>query len=136
VLAQALTLSPDVPFPVYLPTVQTGPSMPNDFSPYTVLDEQGHKHSGYRIDWYTGTAGEYYGIEGMNWTDPPLFDNPSFTDRIGGRTYLFIDDGAHYHDIGWRVGDVLYWVSNTLNEDLKDAQMLALAESAHPITPG
>jgi polyisoprenyl-teichoic acid--peptidoglycan teichoic acid transferase len=136
VLAQAITLSPDVPFPIYLPTVQTGPSMPNDFHPYTVVDEQGHTHSGYRIDWYTGTAGEYYGIEGMSWTDPPLFANPSFTDRIGGRTYVFIDDGAHYHDIGWRVGNVLYWVSNTLNENLSDGQMLALAESAHPITPG
>jgi len=134
VLSQALAMSPYVPFPIYLPTVQTGPAMPNDFHPYKVADEQGNEHSGYRIDWYTGTAGEYYGIEGMNWTDPPLFANSSFTDRIGGRSYIFVDDGAHYHDIGWRVGNVLYWVSNTLNEDLSNAQMLNLAVTAHAIT--
>jgi hypothetical protein len=83
-----------------------------------------------------GEAGEYYGIEGMNWTDPPLFSNPSATMTIGGRTYMFVDDPPHFHDIGWRAGNTLYWVSNTLNETLTNQQMLALAESARAITPG
>ena len=47
---------------------------------------------------------------------------------------MFVDDGAHFHDIGWRAGRALYWVSNTLNEALTNAQMLRLAESARPIT--
>jgi LCP family protein required for cell wall assembly len=132
--SQALTLAPDVPFAVYLPRMQQVSAAPNDFHPYAVRDEQGHLHYGYRVDWYLGTAGEYYGIEGVNWTDPPLFANPSATKTINGRTYMFVDDPPHFHDIGWRVGNALYWVSNTLNETLSNAQMLALAESAHAIT--
>ena len=76
----------------------------------------------------SSTAGGYYGIEGMNWTTPPLFANPNATETIGGRTYLFVTDGRHYHDIGWRQGGVLYWVSNTLREDLTNTQMLDIAD--------
>ena len=129
---QAAQLSVRVPFAVELPSLQTDQATPNDFHAYTVPDEQGHEHEGYRIDWYDAQAGLYYGIEGMNWTDPPLFANPTATATIDGRTYMFIDDGSHFHDIGWRQGGELYWVSNTLLESLSNAQMLALAESATP----
>ena len=131
---QALALAPDVPFPVYLPSLQLRSAGPNDFHPYTVRDEQGHLHYGYRVDWYLGAPGEYYGIEGLNWSDPPLFASPSATLTIGGRSYMFVDDPPHVHDIGWRVGSTLYWVSNTLNESLTNPQMLAIAESARSIT--
>jgi LCP family protein required for cell wall assembly len=133
VSAQALTVVPSVPFPVYLPTVQTGPATLNDVHPYAIRDEQEHLHYGYRIDWSTGSEGEYYGIEGMNWTDPPLFANPTATRTIGGRTYMFVDDGSHYHDIGWRQGGVLYWIGNSLNETLSNAQLLAIAESVRQV---
>jgi LCP family protein required for cell wall assembly len=133
VTAQALAITPDVGVPVYLPSVQTGPAIPNDFHPYTIRDEQSRLHYGYRIDWSTGSEGEYYGIEGTNWTNPPLFAKPDGTETIGGRTYMFVDDGSAYHDIGWREGGVLYWVSNSLNETLSNAQLLAVAQSARPI---
>jgi LCP family protein required for cell wall assembly len=133
VVDQAQQLAVSVPFPVELPSMQTLVATPNDFHPYKVIDEQGQQRSGYRIDWYDNQAGLYYGIEGMDWTDPPLFANPTATATIDGRTYMFIDDGSHFHDIGWRVGGELYWVSNTLLEHLSNAQMLALAESAKPI---
>ena len=134
VASQALTISPKVPFPVYLPRYQTGPAAANDFHAYTVRDESGNLHYGYRVDWYLGAPGEYYGIEGMNWTTPPLFANPSGTQTIGGRSYIFVDDPPHYHYIGWRTGKALYWISNTLNESLSNDQMMRLAESAHAIT--
>jgi polyisoprenyl-teichoic acid--peptidoglycan teichoic acid transferase len=133
VSAQALALSVDVDFPVYLPSVQTGPAIASDFHPYKVGDEQHHLHYGYRVDWSTGSEGEYYGIEGINWANPPLFANPNATETIDGRTYLFVDDGSAFRYIGWRERGVLYWISNTLNKDLSNAQMLALAESARPI---
>ena len=135
----ALQLAPSVPFPVLLPRFETGeatandPSGPNDARAYTIPDESGHLYQGYRVDWQQNTGG-YYGIEGTNWLNPPLFANPSATLTIHGRTYMFIDDGSHWHDIGWRSGNALYWVSNTLLEDLSNAQMLALAESAQPLS--
>jgi LCP family protein required for cell wall assembly len=136
VTTQALPLEPNLGFPLYLPHLQQVSAAPNDFRDYTVRDEQGNPYYGYRVDWYLGIAGEYYGIEGMNWSNPPLFANPSATVTINGRSFLFIDDGSHYHDVGWRVGRALYWVSNTLNENLSNAQMLAIAESARPLRVG
>jgi LCP family protein required for cell wall assembly len=132
VSAKAGLIGVSVPFPVLLPSVQTGPATPNDFHAYTVRDEQNHPHAGYRIDWSINGAGGFYGIEGMNWASPPLFANaPSAV--YNGRTYLFVDDGSHWHDIGWRVGSVLYWVSNTQLEELTNTQMLKIAESAQPV---
>ena len=133
VTTQAVAVGVNVPFPVYLPSVQTGPAVPTDFHAYTIGDEQHHRHYGYRIDWQVNGVGGYYGIEGMNWTTPPLFANPTATEVISGRTYLFVDDGSHIHDIGWRHGGVLYWVSNTLQEDLTNTQMVDIAKSARAL---
>jgi len=110
------------------------PSARNTVAVCTVADEQGHVYYGYRIDWNSGFTGGYYGIEGMNWTNPPLFKDPTEKRTIDGRQYLIIDDGSHIHDIGWIVGSRLYWVSNTLLEDLTNDQMLGLARSAAPLT--
>jgi hypothetical protein len=44
-----------------------------------------------------------------------------------------VDDGAHIHVIGWRAGRVLYWLTNTLLEELSNQQMLQLAKSAQPL---
>jgi len=133
VAPQALGMSVNVDFPIYLPTLQTGPASVSDFHSYRIGDEQHHLHYGYRVDWSDGSEGEYYGIEGMNWTDPPLFANPNATEKIGTRDYMFVTDGGHIRYIGWRQGPALYWVSNTLNEDLTNAQMLAIARSAEPL---
>ncbi len=129
----AAQIAPAVPFPLDVPTVQTDPAIANDFHSYAVRDQQGDLHHGYRIDWQEDELGGYYGIEGMDWTTPPLFANPTQTATIDGRQYMFVDDGSHIHDVGWREGRVLYWVSNTLLEGLTNAQMLAIAESARPL---
>jgi LCP family protein required for cell wall assembly len=131
----ALRMSVDVPFKVLLPTVETGSAgFASDLHPYAVFDEQNHLHHGYRVDWAINGNGGYYGIEGLNWTDPPLFANPTATETINGRRYMFVGNGGSYQYIGWREGKVLYWVSNSLLDDLSNRQMLALAESAHPVT--
>ena len=120
-----------VPFLIYLPRAQTGAGTVNDVHPYRVRDERNVVHQGYRVDWQQTPMGGYYGFEGMNWTDPPLFAHAR-SQRLAGRLYLFVDDGNHIHDVGWREGGAIYWVSNTLLEDLSNRQMLALAESARP----
>jgi hypothetical protein len=37
------------------------------------------------------------------------------------------------HAIAWRQGGALYWVTNTLLEDLTNQQMLGIAQSAQPL---
>ena len=78
------------------------------------------------------SSGGYYDFEGTDWLNPPLFAHAR-TQVIDGRNYEFVDDGAHIHVIGWRSGNVLYWLTNTLLEELSNSQMLAIAKSAQPL---
>jgi LCP family protein required for cell wall assembly len=133
--ASALSLGVDVAFPVYVPSLTLESASPDPYEPfstYTVKDPQGHTHSGYRIDFSTGSVGAYYGIEGMDWTDPPLFVHADTVERYG-RHYLYVDTGSAVQDVGWIVGGDLYWVSNTIFGSLTARQMFALAESAQPV---
>ncbi len=128
--AMALTAAPNVPFPLEYPSVQTGPSIPQEVHVYTLEDEHKHIHHAYVAVWQQNGLGGYYDVEGMDWVNIPLFAHAR-VQKIGGRTYLLVDDGSHIHDIGWRTGKVIYFVSNTLLEDLSNAQMIAIARATH-----
>ncbi|HTD58422.1 MAG TPA: LCP family protein [Solirubrobacteraceae bacterium] len=130
--AMALTAAPGVPFAVEYPSLQTGPATPQEVHVYTLEDQHKHLHHAYVAVWQQNGLGGYYDVEGVDWVNVPLFSHAS-VQRIGGRSYLLVDDGSHIHDIGWRVGKVIYWVSNTLLEDLSNAQMIAIARATHTL---
>jgi LCP family protein required for cell wall assembly len=121
-----------VPFRFLYPALQTGPAIQQEIRPYVLRDPQHHLHHAYIIVWQVNTIGGYYDFEGTDWLSPPLFKN-SRTQMIDGREYKLVDDGAHIHVIGWRHGGALYWLTNTLLEDLTNGQMLAIAKSAQPL---
>jgi LCP family protein required for cell wall assembly len=128
--AMAVTAAPNVPFPLEFPSVQTGPAIPQEVHVYTLPDEHKHIHHAYVAVWQQDGLGGYYDVEGMDWVNIPLFAHAR-VQQIGGRSYLLVDDGSHIHDIGWRTGKVIYFVSNTLLEDLSNAQMIAIARATH-----
>ncbi len=121
-----------VPFRVLYPRLQTAQAEQQTVRPYDLRNQQGHLHHAYVIVWRQNTLGGYYDIEGTDWLNPPLFAH-AHTQTIGGRDFLIVDDGSHIHAVGWRSGRVLYWVTNTLLEDLSNAQMTAIAKSAQPL---
>jgi polyisoprenyl-teichoic acid--peptidoglycan teichoic acid transferase len=121
-----------VPFPVLTPTLQTGQAEQQQARAYTLEDQQGKLHHAYVVVWRQNVIGGYYDFEGTDWLNPPLFAH-AHVQMIGGRSYRMVDDGAHIHAIGWRSGNVLYWVTNTLLEELSNQQMIALAQSAHTL---
>jgi LCP family protein required for cell wall assembly len=124
--------APSIPFPVLYPTLQTGPGEQQQVRAYPLKDEQGRRHHAYVIVWQQNVIGGYYDFEGTDWLNPPLFAHSS-TQTIGGRSYKLVDDGAHIQVVGWQSGRALYWVTNTLLEELTNAQMLAIAKSAQPL---
>lgn len=130
--AMALNEAPNLPFALEYPTLQTGPAIPQQVRVYTLRDQHRHRHHAYVAVWQQTGLGGYYDVEGTDWTSIPLFTNAR-SQRIGGRTYMIVDDGSHIHDIGWREGKDLYFVSNTLLEDLSNSQMIAIARSTHPL---
>jgi LCP family protein required for cell wall assembly len=129
---EAVKAALSIPFPVLYPRLQTGLSEQQTVRPYDLRDQQGHLHHAYVVVWQQSVIGGYYDFEGSDWLSPPLFAH-AHTQKVGGRSYRIVDDGSHIHVVGWRSGRALYWVTNTLLEELSNTQMLALAASAQPL---
>jgi LCP family protein required for cell wall assembly len=129
---EAVKASFNVPFKVLYPSLQTGEASQEEARAYTLEDQQKEIHHAYVVVWQQNVIGGYYDLEGSDWLNPPLFAHAR-REKIGGRSFLLVDDGAHIHVIGWRSGRVLYWLTNTLLEELTNAQMLAIAKSVGPL---
>jgi polyisoprenyl-teichoic acid--peptidoglycan teichoic acid transferase len=126
---EVVRASLNVPFHVLYPALQTGQAEQQQARAYTLDDQQGNLHHAYVVVWQQNPIGGYYDFEGTDWQNPPLFAHAR-TEVIDGREYWFVDDGAHIHVIGWRTNGVVYWLTNTLLEELSNSQMLAVAKSA------
>jgi polyisoprenyl-teichoic acid--peptidoglycan teichoic acid transferase len=131
--SEMIKAAPEVPFRVLYPTLQTGQAEQQQVRAYPLKNQQNIGHHAYIVVFAQNpTIGGYYDFEGTDWLNPPLFAHAR-TQVIDGRTYEFVDDGDHIHVIGWREGNVLYWVTNTLLEELSNSQMFAIAKSAQPL---
>jgi polyisoprenyl-teichoic acid--peptidoglycan teichoic acid transferase len=71
----------------------------------------------------------YYGVSGVNWTDPPILNNPSEIRRIDGRDYMLFWEADRLRLVGWKTDNGAYWVINTLTHALSEDEMLAVATS-------
>jgi LCP family protein required for cell wall assembly len=130
--SEAVKASVNVPFAVLYPSLQTGQAEQQTVRAYTLKDQQNELHHAYVVVWQQNVIGGYYDLEGTDWLNPPLFAH-AHRETIDGRSYLLVDDGSHIHVIGWRSGRVLYWVTNTLLEELTNTQMLDIAKSTGPL---
>jgi LCP family protein required for cell wall assembly len=81
----------------------------------------------------TTPQGGYWDVQAIAWSDPPILASPDATRKIAGRSYLLFYDGAKLRMVAWREGKTSYWVSNTLDEELTNRVMLALATSSVPV---
>jgi hypothetical protein len=63
------------------------------------------------------------------WHDPPILAHPSGTLTRGGRTYALYTEHGRLRQIAWRLGATEVWITNTLQNALDNAQLLALARS-------
>ena len=73
--------------------------------------------------------GQYYGVQGTTWRNPPILDGTHQTARMAGRSYRVYYDGARIRLVAWHTPKGVYWVSNTLSRDLTNRQMLGIARS-------
>jgi LCP family protein required for cell wall assembly len=133
-IAAATTAAIGSPFPIYAPHAAVGFSpTPAQARRYPLRDEQGHLRRAYVISISTGAAGQYYGVEGMDWLNPPILTHPSEKRTIGSRQFELFYDGTHLKLVAWRTPHAVYWVTNTLTDDLSNAQLLAIATSTRPV---
>jgi LCP family protein required for cell wall assembly len=127
---QAIEAGAKLPFPVFYPSLRTAGAV-YDQQPrtYTIRDLRNRRHWAYRMVLDKGTLGEFYGVEGMSWKDPPLVAHPSGTQTVGGRKFLLFTDGGRLRLVAIRTPRAIYWVSNTLTLSLNNDQMLAISAS-------
>jgi LCP family protein required for cell wall assembly len=118
-------------FPVYYPTVRVASGNYSKLPArvYNIYDRGKHRYRAYRIVVYAGEIGQYYGVQGMTWTAPPIADSPSETRKLGGRRFELFFDGSRLRLIAYRTNRAIYWVSNSLSETLTNRQMLDIARS-------
>ena len=95
---------------------------------YTLEDEQGTPHRAYRLAFRAG-VGEYYGVQGTDWTDPPILTAPDEQRKLGSRTFKLYYDGRKLRRVALQTDEGSWWVTNTLTLSLTNAQMLAIARS-------
>jgi len=106
-------------FPVYYPRrLVPGSSYQDAPRVYSVKTLSGDRVGAYRMVMFTGFIGEYYGVQGIRWRDPPILEQPSETRKIGGRAYLLFYSGDRLRLVGWKTQRASYWVSNTLLQTL------------------
>jgi LCP family protein required for cell wall assembly len=72
---------------------------------------------------------DYWQVEESDWTDAPLFANPTSHFVHKGRKYEEFTNGGKIQTIALRTGKAVYWVQNTILNDLSNATMIAIAES-------
>ncbi len=119
-------------FPVYYPTVLIPGATYDQSSRTYTLTEHRRVHSAYRLVVRMASPGDYYGVEGMDWLNPPILAHPSEHRTIGGRDFELFYSGSRLRLVSWRAGNAVYWISNSLLQTLSERQMLALAASTRP----
>jgi polyisoprenyl-teichoic acid--peptidoglycan teichoic acid transferase len=102
---------------------------------YKVLGPNRRRYGAYRMVLRSSTSplGEYYGVQGLTWKDPPIMEDPTDVRRIGRREYELHYDGDRLRFVAWRTPKAVYWISNTLLLTLTERQMLAIARSTRPL---
>jgi hypothetical protein len=139
---KAIIAATKLPFPVYYPKLVLRGGrfydglQSNKPRTYDLFDTKHKRHRAYRMVVEAPGIGEYYGIQGTNWKDPPLLASPSETRTVRGRKLMLYRDGSRLRVVAWKTPKATYWVSNTLLRSLTNAQMIGIARSLTRIGMG
>src|SRR3954447_16481310 len=130
---QALTVAKDARLiKIYYPTLGMPNSSFSVSSPraYRICGPHGHCWASYRmVIAQNSLLGEYYGLQGTRWKDPPILKSPSEIVNYHGRKFMIYKDGKRVRLVAWQTKDASYWVSNTLLQTISKNDMLAIARS-------
>ena len=90
--------------PVLYPTLRTQglASTPGRRASTGSAAERASSYRAYRMVINRAVAGEYYGLQGTTWKDPPILEDASETREIGGRKYELHYDGDRLRLVAWR----------------------------------
>jgi LCP family protein required for cell wall assembly len=124
-------------FPAFYPRLRTSGALytgpPRYYKIQVGPKRDRQKYPAYRMVLSKGYIGEYYGIQGTTWKDPPALRDASETREVNGREYELHFDGDRLRMVAWRTNKGVYWLQNTLLQTLTEQQMMAIATSTHTL---
>ena len=126
-LAQWQALARQTSLPLFAPSRWSASLGYDQFRAYSLRTPSGMAKAAVVVG--TTPQGGYWDVQALAWTNPPILASPDATRTIAGRTYSLYYDGGQLHMVAWKMGHVAYWVSNTLDDELSNPLMLALATS-------
>jgi LCP family protein required for cell wall assembly len=134
-LAEARAQAPNLPFPLEYPRVRDSyaGAEPDQLRLYRIHDLHGRPHPIYCLVIDRGELGQYYDVQGTSWTDPPVLNHPGQTVQLGSRTYELSYVGEKVKTIAWREDGAVYWIENTLTNNVSPHVMLDMAEHTLPV---
>ena len=91
----------------------------DEFYPYTLNTTEGKRSLAAVVVARTPQGG-YWSIQAMRWLSPPAIENPSGKELINGVEYLYFYQGDRLHMVAWKRNKTLYWVLNTLSNELSE----------------
>ncbi len=118
-------------FPFYFPELLTNRSQYVTDTPriYRFRDEDNKLQQAYRLVIAAGEPGEYWGVQGLTWRDPPILANPDRIRKENGRDLLLFYDGKDLLRVGWKTDRGAYWVANSLGRKVSNERLIAIATS-------
>ena len=81
-----------------------------------------------------GVLGDYYGLQGTTWKDPPILKSPDEVREVHGRKLMIYKDGSRVRLVAWQTKDASYWISNTLLQTISASDMVRIARAAKPLS--
>jgi len=101
---------------------------------YHIHGQHGGVYPSYVMTLVINSAlGEYYTVQGTTWKDPPiLLHGITGTRTVNGKVLDLYQNGAHISLVAWRTPTAVYWISNTLTDNLSNSQMIGIAASLTP----
>jgi hypothetical protein len=130
--ASRKALAAQTPMPLERPTAWSPGLVYDQFRKYAIKDLNG-KSTRAAVAVVSTPLGGYWSIQAMRWLDPPAIDHPNSTQVIKGQKYLLFYQGDHLHMVAWKRDNTLYWVLNTLDNQLSNDLMMGLATSFKPV---
>ncbi len=125
-------LDAETPVKLEAPTAWSAGFTYDQFRDYSIETTEGKDTAAFVAVVRTAQSG-YWSIQAMRWLDPPAIKNPSARQRIGRRTYMLFYQGDQLHMVAWKERGTLYWVLNTLDNQLSSDLMMGLAKSCKPV---
>jgi polyisoprenyl-teichoic acid--peptidoglycan teichoic acid transferase len=76
--------------------------------------------------------GEYYTVQGTTWQHPPILKSPSKVTVVGGKKLFEYTDGGKIALVAYHTPQAVYWISNTLANQIPNSQMVGMAATLTP----